>query len=371
MTTLFEESRVKSLLLPNRFFRSATWMALAADDGSATEQLRDVWFRLAESEIGLIIAGFSFISPDGKGPPGMAGMHTDAVAESFRPVVEGVHARGGRIAAQIAHCGVKSRPLPGMGDVAGPSEVIRKDGLLEARALEKEEIARIVADFAAAAARARAVGFDAVQLHCAHGYLASQFLSPHYNRRTDEYGGSPQNRLRFLEEMCRGARAAVGADYPLMAKLNGEDFLEGGLTLAEGISAAASLESFGLDLIEVSGGTGDSGRLGPARAVTSSDDEAYFFRQALAIRKAVKIPVAVVGGIRRFEDAERLVDGEGLDYVSLSRPFICEPHLVRRWARGVRMPAHCISCSRCFRTHLRGHGIYCGWREESRKKKKS
>ncbi len=371
MTKLFEETRVKSLVLPNRFFRSATWMALAAEDGSARSQLRDIWFRLAESEIGLIIAGFSFISPDGIGPPGMTGLHTDAVAETFRPLVAGVHARGGRIAAQIAHCGVKSRPLPGMGDVAGPSEVIRKDGRVEARALEKEEIARIISDFAAAAARARAVGFDAVQFHFAHGYLASQFLSPYYNRRTDEYGGSARNRLHFLEEICRLARAAVGEDYPLMAKLNGEDFLEGGLTPAEGIFAAASLESFGLDLIEVSGGTGDSGRLGPARTITSPDEEAYFSRQAVAIRKAVKIPVALVGGIRRFEDAERLVDDEGLDYVSLARPFICEPHLVKRWARGVRMPAHCISCSRCFRTHLRGQGIYCGWREEVRKKKQS
>jgi len=359
MAELFEITTIKSLEMQSRFIRSATWLAMAGEDGSCTPRLVETCAHLAGGGIGLIIAGFSFVSPEGKGPPGMTGLHDDRTAASFDDLVNGVHARGGRIAAQIAHCGARSSPLPGAGAVLGPSEVLRENATVAVRELERGEIARIAADFAAAAQRARSVGFDAVQLHFAHGYLGSQFLSPFYNKRTDEYGGPIENRVRFLMDVYGAVRDAVGPGYPVMAKLNSADFLEGGLPLEEGVYTAVRLAEAGIDLIEVSGGTADSGRLGPARAVKSEEDEGYLRANALAVKKAVSMPVAVVGGIRRLEHARSLVEEDGIDYVSLSRPLICEPHLVARWKAGDSAPARCVSCSRCFRTHVKGRGIYC------------
>jgi len=330
MADLFETTRIKSLDLKNRFIRSATWLAMAAEDGTCTPRLSETYARLADGGTGLIIAGFSFVSPEGKGPPGMTGLHDDRTAASFEDLLEGVHACGGRIAAQLAHCGARSSPLFGEGEVLGPTEVLKENGDVAVRAL-------------------------------AHGYLGSQFLSPYYNttKRTDEYGGSIENRIRFLLEVYGRVRVAVGPGFPVMAKLNSEDFLEGGLPLEEGVYAAARLAEEGLDLIEVSGGTADSGRRGPARAVKSKEDEAYLRANALAVKKSADLPVAVVGGIRRLEHARRLVEEDGIDYVSLARPLICEPHLVARWKTGDNAPASCESCSRCFRRLVKGRGIFC------------
>lgn len=367
MGILFEKSRIKSVAPENRFLRSATWMAMAADDGACTPLLTDTYARLADGGIGLIIAGFCFVSPEGKGPAGMAGMHSDHVVDGFRQMVDRVHFKGGMIAAQLAHCGAKSSPLPGSGEPLGPSDVVLENGTVTVRALKAVEIDRIAGDFAAAAVRAREIGYDAVQLHFAHGYLGSQFLSPYYNKRTDDYGGPIENRVRFLLEVYDRTRRAVGDDFPVMAKLNVEDFLDEGLTQEEGLFAAERLDEAGIDLIEVSGGTADSGRLGPARALKTRDDEVYFFENAMAVKSRISAPVAIVGGIRRLEDAAMLVEDYGLDYVSLSRPFLSEPHLVKRWKSGDTAPARCISCSRCFRSFTKGRGIFCAKFENTQK----
>ena len=208
MPSLFEKTSIKSLSMPNRFIRSATWMSMAAADGSCTPRLVETTENLAAGGIGLIIAGFSFVSPEGKGPVGMTGMHSNHLVAGFRGLVDRVHGLGTPIAAQLAHCGIQSAPLSADGEVLGPSDIARDagrtargGGRLKARGLEAFEIDRIVEDFAAATVRAKEIGFDAVQLHFAHGYLGSQFLSPYYNQRDDEYGGSIENRIRFLLEV--------------------------------------------------------------------------------------------------------------------------------------------------------------------------
>ena len=143
MGSLFEKTRIKSLAPENRFLRSATWMAMAADDGACTPPLTDTYARLADGGIGLIIAGFSFVSPEGKGPAGMSGMHSDHVVDGFRQMVDRVHFKGGRIAAQLAHCGAKSSPLPGAGEALGPSDIVQENGTVTVRALREVEIDRI------------------------------------------------------------------------------------------------------------------------------------------------------------------------------------------------------------------------------------
>ena len=161
-------------------------------------------------------------------------------------------------------------------------------------------------------------------------------------------------------EVYDEVRATVGADYPVMIKLNATDFLKHGLTPEEGLYAAKALSDAGIDGIEVSGGTAASGRKGPARMkINAPDKEAYHLDLACTIKESVTCPVMVVGGFRSYEVSEKAIADRGMDYISLSRPFVREPNLPERWAQGDRSPAKCISCSRCFKPGMEEGGIYC------------
>ncbi len=201
---------------------------------------------------------------------------------------------------------------------------------------------------------------DAVQLHGAHGYLINQFLSPLTNRRTDEYGGSVENRCRFMLEVYEAAREMAGPDFPVLTKLNAEDHLEGGLDIEDGVYAAKKLSDAGIDAIEVSTGTLPSGENGPTRGrINKPEKEAYNLGPAREVKAAVDCPVMVVGGFRSYEVSEKAIGEEGMNYVSMSRPLIREPGLPNRWRKGDRGPAKCISCGKCFASALEECGIYC------------
>jgi 2,4-dienoyl-CoA reductase-like NADH-dependent reductase (Old Yellow Enzyme family) len=231
------------------------------------------------------------------------------------------------------------------------------------------DIKDIIIAFGAGASRAQKWGFDAVQLHGAHGYLINQFLSPLTNHRSDQYGGSIENRCRFLLETYRAVRSAVGPDYPVMIKLNGSDNLEGGLSIDDAVYAAKALNSEGIDAIEVSGGTPASGDQSPARTkITSPDKEAYNLDLAKQIKSAVSCPVMVVGGFRSFEVVEQTIN-DTADYISMARPFIREPDLAKRWQQGDRSPARCISCNSCFMPGIKEGGIYCVVEKKEQEKK--
>ncbi len=221
------------------------------------------------------------------------------------------------------------------------------------------DIQGVVKAFREAAGRAQKYGFDAVQLHAAHGYLINQFLSPLTNRRTDEYGGSLENRSRFLLEVYWAGREAVGKKFPVLAKLNGADNLTGGLELDEACAAARRLGQAGIDAIEISGGTPASGPGASIRQhIEEVSDEAYNLPLAKAIKRAVGCPVMVVGGFRSPEVCEEALH-LGADYISLARPFIREPGLAGRWQAGDRRRATCISCNGCFVPGFKEGGIYC------------
>jgi 2,4-dienoyl-CoA reductase-like NADH-dependent reductase (Old Yellow Enzyme family) len=226
--------------------------------------------------------------------------------------------------------------------------------------LDEKEIARIVAAFGAAARRAKEWGFDGIQLHGAHGYLLNQFFSPLTNRREDRYGGSLEGRTRFAREVVGAVRAAVGATFPVMIKLNASDHLPGGLEVDEALQIARILEQAGIDAMEISAGTGASGKRGPARErIKTREDEAYHLEYARRFKAALACPVMVVGGFRSLEVAEAAIEKQGLDFVALSRPLIREPGLPNRWRSGDRERARCISCNGCFKPGLAEGGIYC------------
>jgi 2,4-dienoyl-CoA reductase-like NADH-dependent reductase (Old Yellow Enzyme family) len=288
---------------------------------------------------------------------------------ALRDVVAAVHGAGGRLALQISHAGLWASPgadeagAEGAAEAAqplGPS-VRQTDAGPIGREMSLTEIAAVAQAFGAAAGRAQAAGCDAIQIHGAHGYLLSEFLSPFFNRRSDGYGGGVSGRTRLVVEVAGAIRAAVGPDYPVLIKMNSEDFVPGGLTVDDMLESAVLVAEAGVDAIELSGGTSLSGDLGPIRTRSGipQDREAYYREAALRLKKRVKIPVMLVGGIRTFAEAERLVAGGYTDYIALSRPLICEPELVARWERGDRAPSACRSDNRCYYKGLKREGMYC------------
>ena len=291
--------------------------------------------------------------------PCTLGAHTDKFNTDMKKMVDTVHDEGGKICLQLVHVGGQTNERNAGRTPLAPSAVETKQFSQVPEKMSFADIQGVIKAFGEAAGRAKECGFDAVQLHGAHGYLINQFLSPLTNIRTDEYGGSIDNRCRFMTEVYWKVRDAVGKDYPVMIKLNGADNLAGGLDPEDGVYAAELLEQEGIDAIEVSGGTPASGAMSPIRnKINSPEQEAYNLPLCTAIKAVVKCPVMVVGGFRSFEVAERAIQND-VDYVSMARPFIREPDLANRWQSGDHGPATCISCSACFMPGIKKGGIYC------------
>lgn len=359
MHKLFEETKIKSLTLKNRFMRSATWEGMCDPDGRPTEKLIKCYRDLAKGGVGLIISGYTFVRPDGKQMSGTMGMHKDDLRPDMEALIKAVHGKGGKICVQLVHAGGQTNTKHAGRQPLAPSAVQVAQFPEVPQEMSKKDIAEIVAAFGDAARRAKSFGFDAVQLHSAHGYLINQFLSPHINKRTDEYGGSIENRCSFLMEVYNKVREAVGNDYPVLIKLNGSDNLDGGLTIEDAVYAAKALDREGIDAIEVSGGTSASGEKNPVRIkISKPEKEAYNLDLAKKIKSAVACPVMAVGGFRSFDVAERAIQ-DGIDYISISRPLIREPNLISRWESCDTAKARCISCNSCFMPGIKEGGIYC------------
>ncbi|MFV2081744.1 MAG: NADH:flavin oxidoreductase [bacterium] len=360
MSAIFDQTMINGMALSNRLVRSATWEAMCDDDGRPTGRLTDFYRDLAQGGVGLIVTGYTFVSPEGRQLQGKMGIHTDEFEKDYRKLTATVHDAGGKIAVQLVHAGGQTDTKNAGRQPLAPSAV-EVDQFPEVPAeLTRDEINRIAAAFGDAARRAKEWGFDAVQLHGGHGYLITQFLSPLTNRRTDEYGGTIENRSRFAMEVYNSVRSATGSDFPVMIKLNGADNLEGGLQIDDAVYAAGKLSDAGIDAIEVTGGTPVSGAGGPVRTkIDAPEKEAYNMDLARPIKEAVICPVMVVGGLRSIGVAEAAINDDNVDYIAMSRPFIREPGLANRWQEGDLAAATCISCNGCFVAGLKEGGIYC------------
>ena len=360
MPRLFESTSINNMVLANRFIRSATWEGLASEEGYSTPKLIEVLAQLARGGIGLIITSHTYVSREGQAGPWQLGVYSDGHIPGLAEMTRTIHAMGGKIAMQLAHAGSHAASrLSGLEPI-GPSATETESGLV-GREMTRDDIEAVTEAFARAAVRARKAGFDAVQIHAAHGYLLSQFLSPFFNKRKDEYGGGIENRARLLVQVLRAIRKAVDPDFPVFIKLNSEDFLPGGLTSEDMLQTAAMLEEGGIDAIEMSGGTFLSGKNNPSRRgkPDPGEPEAYYETAARRYKEKIRTPLMLVGGIRTFETAEKLVTEGVADYIALSRPLIREPGLVNRWKSGDRRPASCLSDNRCFKPALEGRGIHC------------
>jgi 2,4-dienoyl-CoA reductase-like NADH-dependent reductase (Old Yellow Enzyme family) len=364
MNTLFEPVAIKGMDLRNRFVRSATYDGCAQKNGLVSEGQLTLYKELARGGVGLIITGITHVHPSGQISPYQNSLSGDNCISGFRDLSGIVHDQGAKIAVQLFHAGretAKTYP-PQRKEALAPSQITDDPNFqMQHRAMAEEEIWEIVRAFGDASRRAREAGLDAVQLHAAHAYLLSQFLSPFTNRRTDHWGGTLENRLRLHREIYRAIRTEVGEDYPVLAKIGVEDSFRGGLEFGEGKRAAQSLAEWGFDALEISSGLRGRGYENTEfrPGINGLDQEAYFREWCRDIRKSVSVPVMMVGGLRTFALMEKVIQNQEADFVSLSRPLIREPGIINDWRNGDRRRATCISCNQCFDALLRGEGLHC------------
>ena len=359
---LFEPTKIKNMDLRNRFVRSATYDG-CADKGSVTEKQISLYTTLAEGGVGLIITGITCVHDNGRTSKFQNSISNDEFIPGLKRLAFAVHDRGAKIAVQLFHAGREAR-FPKSSDRVpmGPS-FLEMDPYFKAgyRAMTESEIWEVVRAFSDGAKRASEAGFDAVQIHGAHGYLLSQFLSPYTNHRDDEWGGELKNRIRLHHEILKDIRQKVGKDYPVLIKIGVQDGFPGGLEFSEGKVAAQYLAESGFDALEISQGLRGTGWENTEfrTKINVLDREAYFRHWCREIKDQVDVPVMMVGGLRTFKLMEEIIQKKEADFISLSRPLIREPGIINEWKRGDHHRAKCISCNECFELLLKGEPLDC------------
>ncbi len=386
-SVLFTPIRLGSLTLPGRFAKSATLETRCTDDGFVTDALIEYYEQIARGGTPLLITGNAYFSLYSKAAPQQLAVDHDDKIPGLRRLTEAVHRHGGKIFLQVYHVGRQAVPrLVGRKDAVSPSRVFEPTLSVWPRPITREEIREAVAGFGAAAGRACEAGFDGVQIHAAHGYLISAFLTPHTNRRTDEYGGSFDNRARFLVEVYRATRERVGADLPIILKLNGSDDLplRKGLQPEDLVQVALRMEREGVDAVEITAGHYESGLTfergqwrGFFRNVTTVGlgrnfpwyyrgtvrllaplldwglsrvagySEGFNLPYAKLFKQALKMPVICVGGFVHREAMERALTSGECDMVAVARALIADPYLYRHMRQGVPGPV-CDFCNECY-----------------------
>ena len=357
MKQIFEEVTLPHLSLKNRLVRSATWEAVAADDGSIDERAYRIYDELAAGGVGAVITGFTSVSDDDRYFEGMLRLSRDGLVPQYRRLSDTVHAHGTPVMAQLA-LGAYYRAVDS--SVIEPVEMtgtgIASDGgfdrlnhrrfvQAEPDEMSDEEILFVESQFADAARRAKEAGFDGVQIHAAHFFFLSRFISPAVNHRTDRYGGSTENRARIVREILAKIRAATPSLH-VSVKINSDDFMAGGLCAEESLAICKLLSADGIDSIEVSGnGTSVGG-------IRAGVNEAYFTPFAAWLAEEVKTPVIVVGGFRSRAKMEEVLEKSAVALISLSRPLLHEPDFPRKLRTGESRVSKCVSCNACYSSDM-------------------
>lgn len=347
----FQTAKIKNMELKNRFVRSATFEGMANFEGRPTQKLKELYYNLANGEVGLIITGLTHVDgyknlPNIDGLPFPLAIDEDRLINGWGDVIDGVHRRGSKIAMQIIHLG--RQDIPQLRQPVAPSAIRLGNSGIVPRKLSVDEINELIEKFAQSCRRVKKAGFDAVQLHGGHGFLISNFISPYFNIRNDEYGGSTENRARFIVRIIEKTRKLVGSEFPILIKMNFDEFITGGLDKEEAIKIARIIIRAGIDAIEVTGGISSENPLREStKGINVEQDEAYFKSYAKPLKDHVSIPVILVGCIRSPAVIDKLLIDGIADFISMSRPLICEPGLISRWKNGDLNKAKCISCNKC------------------------
>jgi 2,4-dienoyl-CoA reductase-like NADH-dependent reductase (Old Yellow Enzyme family) len=373
MSILFEPKSIGRITVKNRLVRAPTVEKLASDDGQCTPKLMDLYTRLAEGGVGMVITGGAYPQSNGKALPRQIGLHRDEVIGGYKKLTDRMHQYEVKIIAQLVHCGRQ-----GTAEVLGetpiaPSAVPNVLGVTPIP-MNSTQISETIDNFIKAAERAKWAGFDGVQIHAAHGYLIHEFLSSRTNKRRDPWGGSPANRMRFLRKIYQGMRQRLGNEYPILLSINSNDFLPDGLGAEEAAEIAERMSILGVDAIEPSAGTWEThfhmsrgdipqnywlyaraeweerertkARL-CRMAKEVSFKEAYHLEFARKIKKKIRCPLILAGGLRTVKIMEKIL-GEGeADFVALCRPLIRDPEFPNLIRRGLAARSSCINCNLC------------------------
>ena len=356
---LFKKTSIGNINLKSRFIASATWQGRANFDGSTSPLLISSLLPVARGEVGMIIGEMAYVTASSASSPGQLGIYDDKLIPGLKRMADFIHDAGTPIILQLVHSGLCSSPMLG-GIQTGPSVMETADGKM-GKEMTVEEIAEVVTAFRDAATRAKTAGFDGVQIHAAHGWLLSQFLSPFFNKRVDSYGGNIENRSRLLIEITKRIKEISTPNFIVSVKINSDDYLPGGFSTDEMIRVCMMLEQEGVDSIEISGGTigallaGDPDHsFSPVRR-----KGVYYMDAARRYKEKIRVPLMLVGGIRSFEEADQIIETGVADYVSLCRPLIREPGLIKGWKSGNLKKSDCISESACFQPGVEGRGVQC------------
>jgi 2,4-dienoyl-CoA reductase-like NADH-dependent reductase (Old Yellow Enzyme family)/thioredoxin reductase len=356
---LFQPISIGTMRVKNRLALSPMMTNYAAEDGSVTERLKAYYQARARGGVGLIIVGATFVHPSGRGFSNQLGIHQDGLIDGLRGFVETVHKWGAKIAVQLHHAGRQTyEELTGM-PLLAPSPI--PCSLCRGLPVEmtKKDIKRIINAFGEAAHRAKEAGFDAVEIHGGHGYLVSQFFSRFSNNRTDEYGGSLENRARFPLEVLRGIRQKVGDQYPVTYRINSEEFVPGGVTIEESKTLALLLAGQGIDLLNVSGGVYASAY---AFIQPAALPRGFYVKNAHSIKQAVgsKVPVMVVGRIKDPVLAAETINSGKADMIAVGRALLADPDFPRKVEQGNTQEIRkCIACLRCGDRVFEDQPIWC------------
>ncbi|MCB5941991.1 NADH:flavin oxidoreductase [bacterium 210820-DFI.6.52] len=329
MHPVFTPVTLRTMTVKNRIARSATHDYVGNETGYVSDLQADIWEELAQNDLGLFITGHLYVDVLGQASASQNALDHDRYIPALASAVKRVQRHGCKVVAQLSHAGAKATP-----EVPLASSAITLEPGAPARAMTGEEIGRVVAAFAAAAGRAQAAGCDGVQIHCAHLYLLSQFITPCCNHRSDEYGGSRENRFRIVEEVLAAVRARCGEDYPVFVKIN-SNAPEGDEEYAADLPYMMErFAAWKVEAVEFSG----------CDFYQRKGQHNYYLERAAQLRKAADQPVMLVGGVRTLEDMAAVLD-QGIEMVSLCRPFIRQADLIPRLRAGEG--ATCVSCGQC------------------------
>jgi len=384
---VFTPRRLAGLTLRNRVIKAATYEGMCPG-GMPSAALVRHHRDLAAGGVAMTTVAYCAVSPGGRTFPDQMLMREEIVP-ALRHLTDAVHAEGAAASIQLGHCGFFSKNRERGCRPLGPSFTLNTYGLSAGipfgHAMTEHDIERVIEDFGEAAAYAAAAGFDAVELHLGHGYLLSQFISPATNRRRDRWGGDLDGRMRLPLAVLRRVQERAGTECAVLAKTNLADGFRGGLELGEAIGVAERLEAAGVDAIVLSGGFTsrapfylfrgpaplrsmievEKSRLarlvlrlvGPSFIRSYPFEEMFFLSQAREVRRAVRVPLVLLGGILSLANMERAMD-EGFDFVALGRALIADPDLVLRMQRGEVARSRCISCNECV-AEMDRNGVRC------------
>lgn len=320
MKTLFDTTTLRRHTLKNRVWRSATWLALADAEGNVTDELVSAYEELAEGGAAMIVTGLTSIARHDAEIGGGVKFYDDRFIEGHNRLTDAIHKHDALVMMQTAI-------------VDGPVDE-----------LSTEQVEDIVRLFGDAARRAELAGYDGVQIHAAHFFYLSKFISPLINHRTDRFGGDQRGRTRILYEILKDMRSKTSQNFMITMKINSTDEYPGGLTVQDFLISCKLMADAGIDAIEVSGnGTSHTG-------VKAGQNEGYFRAAAMSLASLIDVPVVLVGGLRSIEKINQYLDETKIEYVSLSRPLVREPDLILRWQQGDTAPSLCVSCNTCYRT---------------------